>query len=116
MSKPIVMFILFALCGIIATEKAFSSLESCQPCVDILIECNTCIKHMCLLCVNDIENSKCSNCAQNILSLGDNLYCDAGIEYHRAACDFSCRARDNIAAFYRVGTCSTSTGKCSCYQ
>ena len=118
MNKSIILVSLFVLIGMAASDViplSRSWLTSCKPCVNTLQECQDCIKGNCLQCVNEVDFSNCGKCATEIISVGDNLYCDGGIEYHRSVCQFSCRSRENISGFYKVGTCSASTGKCTCY-
>ena len=90
-------------------------ITSCKPCNDILTECLDCIGSVgCNACVAEIENSKCSTCSSDLKRVGDSMYCDGNIDYHRSSCTFNCRARDNVP-FFKTGTCSVSTGKCDCY-
>ena len=63
-----------------------SWLTSCKACNDILKECQECVKGGCYTCVSEIENSKCSKCASEIQTAGENIYCDGGIDYHRMVC------------------------------
>ena len=116
MNKIILVVSLIALFGLAQSSiMPRSWLTSCKACNDILIECRDCIKGNCAQCVSEIENSRCSKCATEITAAGENLYCDGGIDYHRSVCTYSCRSREVPDSFYRTGTCSAATGKCTCY-
>ena len=66
-----------------------------------------------ITCVNEIPNSRCNVCANDIKAAGANLNCDPGYSWHNIVCNFSCRAREGITVF-RKGDCNILTGKCDC--
>ncbi len=115
MNNKIIIFVSLIALFDLAQSDMWYLMESCKPCNDILIECQECIKGGCAQCVSDIENSRCSKCTTAITSVGENIYCDGRNELHRSVCTYSCRSREVPDAFYKTGTCSAETGKCTCY-
>ena len=116
MDKIIILVSLISLFGLAQSSiMPRAWLTSCKPCNDILNECQNCVKTSCSQCVSEIDSSRCSKCASEITAVGENLYCDGGIDYHRSVCTYSCRSREIPDAFYRTGTCNFATGKCTCY-
>ena len=64
----------------------------------------------CIQCIADIDNSKCSNCANDILIEGANpIYCDSTAEYHALVCFLNCRRK-----LFQSGRCNSISGLCEC--
>ena len=118
MNTTIHLVALFFMIGMAAFEivpLSRSWLKLCSPCASVLQFCEDCIKGYCLLCVNQVDFTYCGRCSLAIIEAGENIYCDGSIEFHRAACQFSCRSRQNVVGLYNFGTCSASTDKCTCH-
>ena len=114
MNKSIILISLLVSMVVCSDDMDMLSrswIVSCKPCVNILEECDTCIRGGCLPCVDDIENARCDKCAKEIIAESDNLYCDNAVAYHNVVCAFSCRASETTASPYRNGAGSAQTGK-----
>lgn len=82
---------------------------SCKPCTEILKSCEKCLTEQeCIDCANNLGNTKCSTCYQDIFKEQNTLNCDNSVNYQFLACKTSCQVKRQLN-----GACDKN-GQCTC--
>lgn len=85
-------------------------ITTCKPCVEVLKSCNNCLtKEEYTKCVASIPNTGCTKCLDDILILGNDIFCDDMADYHNIVCNVNCKVKISLN-----GYCDRNTNKCTC--
>jgi hypothetical protein len=120
--KAITFFLLVSFAMLIGYQEVASAgwQQSCKPQNSAMEECSGSVGASAWDCMSEVEDGAAKTCADDLKKFnpagGTPLPCDGGINYNRAACTLLCRATRNPAsgADYKTGTCSVTTGNCTC--